>query len=159
MNPVRNMRYPRNEKISNGVKVTIRNSQKTIPIDWRTIKKATLKVLSSQSKRKSGEINLCFVSDKKIKQLNLLYLGKNEPTDVISFDLTEAHDAEKKLFADIIISADTALSNSKIFKTDPLYEIHMYVVHGLLHLLGYDDGTLKQRKRMEQKTKQILRTL
>ncbi|MFH1355394.1 MAG: rRNA maturation RNase YbeY [Candidatus Omnitrophota bacterium] len=141
------------------MKVTIKNSQKTIPIDRRTIKKTTLKVLSSQSKEKSGEINICFVSDKKIKQLNRLYLGKSGPTDVLSFDLTETYDTEKKLFADIIISADTALSNSKIFKTDPLYEIHMYVVHGLLHLLGYDDGTLKQRKRMEQKTRQILKTL
>lgn len=153
------MRYPRNEKISNGVKVTIKNSQKKIPIDPRTIKKAALKVLSSQSKEKSGEISICFVTDKRIKRLNRLYLGKNEPTDVLSFDLTETDDAKKKLFADIIISTDTALSNSKIFKTSALCEIHMYVVHGLLHLLGYDDGTLKERRIMEQKTKQVLKAL
>jgi probable rRNA maturation factor len=98
------------------------------------------------------------VNDKLIKEINLNYLAENRPTDCITFDITSSEDKEN-IFADIVISTDTAISNSKIFKTTPLNEIYLYVIHSVLHLLGYDDKTKKQKRIMENKTDVILRSV
>jgi probable rRNA maturation factor len=93
-----------------------------------------------------------------IKGLNLRYLHKNTPTDVLVFDLS-GQDKPAYTSADIIISTDRAIRNSKVFGTTPLYELYLYVVHGLLHTLGYDDKTKKQRQIMDRKADKILSTL
>jgi len=85
-----------------------------------------------------------------------MYLGRDAATDVIAFDLSSD---KKEFFADLAISTDTAKRNAGIFKTTPLYEVYLYVVHGLLHLLGYDDNTAKQKKLMENRSNQILAAL
>ncbi len=72
---------------------------------------------------------------------------------MISFDLS---DNKKKLTGDIIISAQQACINARIFNTNPVYELYLYVAHGLLHLLGYDDKTVKDRNIMQQKAKDTL---
>ncbi|MFH1458118.1 MAG: rRNA maturation RNase YbeY [Candidatus Omnitrophota bacterium] len=96
--------------------------------------------------KKSGEITVCFVNDKKIKELNLRYLQKNEPTDVLAFDS-----------GDIVVSTDAAIRNAKIFETERLYELYLYIIHGVLHLSGYDDKTPKLKKKMDKKTKEIFK--
>jgi probable rRNA maturation factor len=68
---------------------------------------------------------------------------------VLAFDM--AGRDSNKIEADIIISSDTAIRNAKIFKTRTAYELNLYVIHGLLHILGYDDRTLKQRKILQKK--------
>jgi probable rRNA maturation factor len=66
----------------------------------------------------------------------------------MAFDLS----AEKnKICADIIISCDTAVKNARIFKTSPQRELKLYVVHGILHILGYDDHTPSQKALMRKK--------
>ncbi len=88
------------------------------------------------------------MKDKKIQEINLKYLCKNSPTDVLSFDLS---DNQERIFAQIIISVDSALRNAEIFKTTPGYEIYLYAVHGILHLLGYDDQKSKDRLIMQKR--------
>lgn len=139
--------------VSGGLSVAIKNLQKSLRINPQKIVKIVLKIFSLEQMNKPGEITLCFVNDSAIRKLNLKYCGKNNPTDVITFDLAEDKQA---LLADIVISTDTALRNARIFKTTPLYEIYLYVIHGILHLLGYDDKTIKQRKIMQKRTGQIL---
>jgi probable rRNA maturation factor len=141
------------------VKIIIKNLQKRIPLlhPYRLrIKKAILKAFSLEGIKKSGEITVCFVNDKKIKELNLKYRGRNSPTDVLVFDLTEK---DKNLNADIVISTDTAISNARIFKSKPLSELYLYVIHGVLHLLGYDDKNKKDRLIMQKKEKQLCRSI
>lgn len=99
-------------------------------------------------------MTFCFVSDKQIKELNLLYLGKSEPTDVLAFD--ESDKEKDRLLADIAISCDTAARNARIYQTSVLYELCLYAVHGILHLSGYDDKTPTQRIRMQNKAEKIL---
>jgi rRNA maturation RNase YbeY len=76
----------------------------------------------------------------------------------MSFDITEPEDP-KKLFADIFISTDRAIANARVYKTKPLFELYLYVIHGILHILGYDDKKRTDRLRMQKKEKQILKTL
>lgn len=98
------------------------------------------------------------MNDKRIRGLNLKYKHRDLPTDVLAFDISETKSAAD-LFADIIVSCDTAVRNARIFKTSPRYEVYLYVVHGLLHLIGYDDKNAKQRKVMDEKCVRILNEL
>ncbi|MDD2680206.1 MAG: rRNA maturation RNase YbeY [Candidatus Omnitrophica bacterium] len=99
---------------------------------------------------KQGEITVSFVSDRLIAKLNYKYLQKKYPTDVLAFNMTDGPKA-KNMLADIIVSVDTAKRNAAIYKTSVAYELNLYAIHGLLHLLGYTDHTLKGRSLMHRR--------
>ncbi|MCX5714216.1 MAG: rRNA maturation RNase YbeY [Candidatus Omnitrophica bacterium] len=130
------------------MEIAIKNLQSKIPINPKRIKKAILRTLSSEGIKKPGRISVCFVNDKKIKELNRRYFKKSGPTDVISFDLSED---KNEIVADIAVSTDTAIRQSKIYRTSYSHETLLYVIHGLLHLIGYDDHTQKDRLKMQRK--------
>ena len=140
------------------MKVNIKNLQKKVPIYPRRIKKAILKTLSKKRIKKSGEITVCFVSDCKIKAFNLKYLGRDNPTDVIAFNLS-GQGKQDKISADIAISAYRAIDNAVIFGTSPLFELYLYVIHGVLHILGYKDYTKNDKLLMRKKENKLLEAL
>lgn len=86
--------------------------------------------------------------------LNRKFLGLDMPTDVIAFDLRPQ--PKGPLAGDIAVSTDTACANARVFKTDPLREMYLYVIHGVLHLLGWQDNTLRARARMQKQADTIL---
>ncbi len=140
------------------MKITIINLQSKVPVNSKKVVKTVRKVLSQEGIKKSGEITISFVNDRKIKKLNLKYLGKNNPTDVIAFDITEPK-AREKIFADIVISTDRAIYNAATFKTTPLFELYLYVIHGVLHILGYDDHNNKDKLIMRKREAGLLKKL
>jgi probable rRNA maturation factor len=140
------------------VKIITKNLQSKVPVNPRRVRKTVQKVLSSEGVKKSGEITVCFVNDKKIKELNLKYLGRNASTDVIAFNITDPED-KKNIFADIAISTDAAIDNAKIFHTNPLFELYLYVIHGALHILGYDDQSKKDKLVMRKKEDYLMKVL
>lgn len=133
------------------MKIAVKNLQKKISIYPKKIKNLALGILSKEGVRKTGEITISFVNDRKIRGLNLRYLGKDRPTDVLAFNITEAPYISKDIFADIVISTDTAIRNARIFKTSRPYELYLYVIHGLLHILGYEDKSKKEKTAMHKK--------
>jgi len=168
--------------ISSGVKIIIKNLQNKIIVNRIRIIQSALGVLLSEGVnpvrntksfgkknkisngvKKSGEITISFVNDQKIKELNSRYLGKNDPTDVLAFDITDIALAplriRRSILADIVISTDTAIRNAQIFKTTPVYELYLYVIHGMLHLLGYDDRTKKDKLAMQKKQELLLKNI
>ncbi len=140
------------------MKIIIRNLQSRIPVNSKKVVKTVQQVLSQEGIKKSGEITLCFVNDAKIKALNLKYLGRNNPTDVMAFDITEPKDKDK-IFADIAVSTERAIDNARTFKTSPYFELYLYVIHGVLHILGYDDKSKKDKLVMRKREKDILKAL
>ena len=158
MNPVRNSSCPLGNKIPQGLKIIIKNLHTKIPVPQARLKRAAREVLLSQKRYRRADITVCVVTDASIAKLNARFLGKNAPTDVIAFDLSRK-EVPARLVADIVISADTACYNAGAFGTSALYEIYLYVVHGMLHLLGYDDVTAKQRARMQKKAEYFLRKI
>lgn len=82
-----------------------------------------------------------------------MYLGELCPTDCISFQTV---DSKRCLIADIAVSTDTAVRQGRLYKTSALYETYLYVVHGVLHALGYDDNTNRKRALMQKKAETIL---
>jgi len=91
-----------------------------------------------------------------MKILNQKYLKYNFSTDVLAFDLREQKGSLRTLGGEIIISTDTAKRNSKIYGTTLKKEIVLYVIHGILHLVGYDDHEARDIRRMREKEQEIL---
>lgn len=111
-------------------------------------------VLSSEKVR-NALVSIQLVDDKSIKKLNFSYKGLKVPTDVLSFDLSPGR--PDSVFADIVVSVDTALRQARRLGVDPREEIYRYVIHGLLHVLKYDDMTLLKRRRMWKRQEVLLK--
>lgn len=137
------------------MQIIIINRQKKIPIRSRAIKKIVLKVLKVLKVNLVGQLTIFFTNNKTIQELNYRFLGKRCPTDVLCFDLS----GEERFVADIAISAEKACENSRVFKTSPNMELTLYLIHGILHLLGFKDHRKKDRVRMQRLALQILNKL
>ncbi|VAW12287.1 Metal-dependent hydrolase YbeY, involved in rRNA and/or ribosome maturation and assembly [hydrothermal vent metagenome] len=105
-----------------------------------------------------------FVTHQKIRALNQQYLNRNHATDVLAFDALDEGGMNKSkvrkrnlvLCADIVISTDAVLKNAKEFNTSQEKELVLYVIHGILHLCGYDDHSVKDIKKMRQREGELL---
>ena len=91
-----------------------------------------------------GSVNYIFCSNNFILDLNLKYLNHNYFTDIITFDYCESNIIE----GDIFISIDTVKENSIRFSTNFDDELLRVIIHGILHLVGFDDKTSTQQKKM-----------
>ena len=98
-------------------------------------------------KKKVGDINYIFCSKQYLKKMNNDYLSKNYETDVISFDFSK----DNKISGDIYISSETVKKNSIIFNVCFNNELKRVMVHGLLHLLNYNDKSEQELKIMREK--------
>ena len=103
-------------------------------------------VVASENK-KLGDIIFVFCSDDYLLEKNIKFLKHNSLTDVITFDYSK----REKISGDILISLDRVRENSKIFKVSFLNELYRVMVHGLLHLLGYNDKNKKDSVLMKYK--------
>jgi rRNA maturation RNase YbeY len=99
-------------------------------------------------------LNIVFVNDKRILEINKAYLAHNYYTDVITFDYLQQ---EKTIQSDIFISIDTVIDNAKNFKVSYFDELLRVIVHGVLHLCGYDDATEEMQKTMRLKENTYLK--
>jgi probable rRNA maturation factor len=137
--------------------IVIKNFQKRMPIQTARIKEIARRVLREEKAGSQGEITFCFVNACAIREINLNYLGRNLATDVIAFNLGPAEAPRANFItADILISTDAACSNSRIFKTSPRQELFLYIIHGLLHILGYNDENKSDRALMQQRQERLL---
>ena len=94
-----------------------------------------LKSVAEIENRSIGEINIIFCSDPYILDLNIKSLNHHFFTDIITFDYCEGD----ILSGDLYISVDTVRANAEFYNTDFDNELYRVIVHGLLHLIGYDD--------------------
>ena len=140
------------------MKLQIENSQKIIKIDKRKIRSTVLKILKILDCA-DKEISLSFVDDANIQILNKQYLGKDKPTNVISFSLQEGEygNINPHMLGDIIISVESAQRDAFYGKLTIEQEFDFLIIHGILHLLGYNHvNTTKQEiNKMQQREKEI----
>lgn len=106
-----------------------------------------LKLVAESEIKKLGNINIIFCSDNYILDVNVKYLGHDYFTDIITFDYCE----KNILSGDLFISIDTVRDNAEFYKTEFNDELNRVIVHGLLHLIGYDDHTPEEQKIMREK--------
>lgn len=91
-------------------------------------------------------VNVIFTNDNYLRELHKKYFNLDTKTDVITFNLNEA---EEDMEAEIYISVERAVEQSKKFKINPINEICRLIVHGFLHLAGYDDLKLSDKRIMK----------
>ncbi len=98
--------------------------------------------------RKTGEINFIFCSDEYLYELNRIHLQHDWYTDVLTFDLSDERSNE--ITGDIYISLTRVLENAQQFQAAEIDELHRVMIHGVLHLLGFDDSTESESKEMRR---------
>lgn len=110
----------------------------------------------------NADLDVSFVGDLAIQKLNKKFRKKDKPTDVLSFPLYEAKEARKgNLFlGDLVISLPTTQRQAKEYQKTFQEELYFLIVHGVLHLLGYDhEKTEREAKIMQNLEKKILRKI
>jgi rRNA maturation RNase YbeY len=106
-----------------------------------------LRFVASSELKKTGDINIIFCSDSYLLDINLKYLGHDYFTDIITFDYCEGN----LLSGDLFISIDSVRENASFYKVEFIDELRRVMVHGLLHLIGYDDKSVEEQKTMRAK--------
>ncbi len=96
-----------------------------------------LKFVAESEAKRLGDISVIFCSDNYILDVNIKYLKHDYFTDIITFDYCE----ENLLSGDLFISIDSVRENASFYGTEFSDELNRVIVHGLLHLIGYDDHT------------------
>jgi probable rRNA maturation factor len=104
-----------------------------------------------------AEISLAFVDNPTIHRLNQRYLQHDEPTDVLSFRLSDSN--SKRLSGELVIGAEVALIQAQVRGHEVQAELALYVIHGLLHLCGLDDRTEPAAKEMRKRERHYLAVL
>ncbi len=107
------------------------------------------------------ELSVHFVSKREIAKLHELYFQDPTPTDTISFPLDSPGDAKLpcRHLGEVFVCPAVALEYAKKKNLNPYLETTLYLVHGILHLLGYDDMRPRDKQKMRQKEKICLRNL
>jgi len=98
-------------------------------------------------------VNIIICSDPYLLNINRTYLDHDYYTDIITFDNSEKHGY---IDADLFISIDTVKSNAKLFGTTTLQELRRVIIHGVLHLVGFNDKTESQKNEMRLKEDEYL---
>lgn len=101
---------------------------------------------------KAGNINFIFCSDSYLLEINKTYLNHNYFTDIITFNNNQGN----VISGDIYISIDTVVRNSNFYNVTPTEELRRVIIHGILHLLGFDDFTISQKLEMTSKEDEAL---
>ena len=137
--------------------ISVQNLQRTVRINAGSLEKFAAQAVQQCLKLPARgttvlttlpEISVLIVSDRRMAKLHEQFLHQRGPTDVLTFEHGE-----------IFIGAETARRNARAFKNSLENEVRLYVVHGLLHLHGFDDRTEPDGQRMKTTQEKILASL
>lgn len=126
------------------------NNLTALQINEKILKKIVGKVLIGENKKKAS-LSIAFIGEKRMKSLNKKYRNKNKATDVLAFSgdsLPVNLNIKNRSLGEIVICFQEIKKNAKKFKTDFKKELKRILIHGVLHLLGYDHekGDLETKK-------------
>jgi probable rRNA maturation factor len=138
------------------LRVKIASPQETVPLDRARLREVAKAVLEGEGIA-AASISLAFVDNATIHRLNKQFLGHDEPTDVISFPLSGP--GAKTLEGELVIGAEVARAQAAERGHDEQAELALYVIHGLLHLCGFDDTTAAAARRMRERERHYLQRL
>lgn len=125
-------------------------------VDEAALKHLIRHVLSSEE-ASLVHLSVVLSDHETVRHLNRTYLDHDYNTDVLSFSLREVDEGESQgVEGEVYVDLDTAAERHEEFDTSFEREVHRYVVHGLLHLLGYDDATTTAQQTMREREDQYL---
>jgi probable rRNA maturation factor len=142
-------------------KIEITDLQDHVRLDKKLILQVVRHVIKEEG-RSAKSLSIVLTDNRHIRDLSNEYLGRDAITDVISFPLQDldwpgGHTSDNGgINGEIIASAERALDQAKAIHGNPEAELLLYLVHGLLHLIGYDDRTPQDAKRMHAREDVLL---
>ncbi len=144
------------------MEISIANRQRTKKINSRLLKQI-VSALLAELNVSEAELGIHLVGAKEMARVNWQFLQHEGSTDVITFDHTEKRKAEsgkrKQIHGELFICVDDAIQQAKAFGTTWQAEVVRYAVHGVLHLLGYDDLKPQLRREMKREENRLVRKL
>ncbi|MEW6182892.1 MAG: rRNA maturation RNase YbeY [Bacillota bacterium] len=143
--------------------VIVQNLQDTIPVTeelMATAQRAAETALTLNAAPKEAELGVTFLDDAEVHELNRKYRGMDQPTDVLSFSMGEEEPQEDGttvlLLGDVVISIETASRQAADSGRDLAMEVAQLVIHGTLHILGYDHQTDEEEALMRAREEEML---
>jgi probable rRNA maturation factor len=135
--------------------VAIEDRQKKVKLDLRRMR-GSLKRLMKELHCEDGELSLLLVDDDQIREINRTYLNRDRSTNVISFSMTEGEFGaiNPRLLGDIVLSVETAARDAETGCIDLMDEVEFLLIHGLLHLLGYEHENVTAEESGKMKTRE-----
>jgi rRNA maturation RNase YbeY len=137
--------------VSNSIQIFNNTSQKFLPL--KKIQAIAAKILEDYH-IKDSEISIIFLTDTEIQKINSQYLNHNYATDVISFNFEE-----ENLEGEIYISVDTARIQAQEYKVSLTNEVLRLSIHGIMHLLGYEDDSVDNKEKMHNLEEKYLKII
>jgi len=137
--------------------VWVTNLQHKVAIETSFIRDVVMSALRIEGHPRAPDVSVALVDDAYIRELNREFRGVDQPTDVLAFPMEgpESRRGEPAL-GDIVISLERARDQARQFKHPIRREVALLAVHGLLHLLGYEDETEAGASAMWSRQKQLL---
>ena len=118
------------------------NNQRKIKLDWQIFQVFAEKVIEIIEEAENKSATIAFVSDRKMRELNKQFRGKNSTTDVLSFPFeADEFESDADNFGDIVISIEQAKKQADENNLTLELEIKQLILHGILHLCGFDHET------------------
>ena len=143
--------------------VFINNRQRSIPINVRHLRSLTHSVLEDLLWVEDFDLAVYIVRAPLMAELNKTHLGHAGSTDVITFDYADASTTDSEsppvLHGELFVCIDEAISQARQFRTTWQGELARYVIHGILHLRGYDDLQPDMRRKMKREENRLLRKI
>jgi len=140
------------------MKIDIQNLQSVAKVNKNKVIECAGYVLKAMGES-DAELSLVLVNDMHIRNLNWKYRRNDSATDVLAFPMRDSRRLSGVILGDVVISVETAKREAKKRKKALQDELDLYFVHGILHLLGYDDEKIRKRKKMKQKEKELMEGL
>lgn len=137
-------------------KISIATPQEIVEVDRGRMREIARAVLVGEGIG-DYEISLAFVDNPTIHRLNKRYLDHDEPTDVLSFPLSDP--SAKKLAGELVIGVEVAKDRAAEMGHAIDAELALYVIHGLLHLCGFDDKSPRAEREMRERERHYLGSL
>lgn len=141
-------------RAASAIAVDVTDRQRTLRLGPRWLTGIVRRSLAREGIA-AAEIGILLVNDRGIAALHERWLDVPGPTDVITFDLADGDDPDH-LQGDIVVSTETAARTARALGWNPRHEAAYYVIHGLLHLAGYDDHDAADRRAMRARERVLL---
>lgn len=139
------------------IRTHIADRQKSMRLPQAAIRRLVRAVLRGEG-HDDVTVSLAFVDDATIHRVNRRFLRHDRPTDVISFPMSGGpHPHGEEILGEIVISTEYARMEARRRKITPREELLRYVAHGILHLLGYDDKTPAEKRKMWNRQERYVR--
>lgn len=145
------------------IEITVQKHPRTLPVRVRWLRGVALAAAAlepiARRTQQGGAVSLVALGASQMATVNGTHLNHSGPTDVITFDYSDANVSSATLAGEILVCPEVAAQQARAFRTSTGLELIRYIVHGFLHLCGYDDRETEARRAMKRTENRLVRVV